>query len=47
MSDAILRHALSSEYKAVDFPGFNKNDYTQELGAHSTLYSGTGTVPEF
>ena len=29
MSDAILKHEFSSEYKAVDCPRTNKNDYTQ------------------
>ena len=30
MSDAIWKHEFVSEYKAVDCPRTNKNDYTQE-----------------
>ena len=33
MSDAIWKHEFVSEYKAVDCPRTNKNDYTQETFA--------------
>ena len=53
MSDAILKHEFSSEYKAVDCPRTNKNDYTQEPIVHFCarvptlcLNSRLGTVLE-
>ena len=53
MSDAILKHKFSREYKAVDCPRTNKNDYKQAHIVHFCarvptvcLNSRLGTVRE-
>ena len=56
LSDAILKHELSTENKAVDCPDLTKIGCTSGLGAHFcaqvqgldlVLWSDTGTVPKF